>query len=112
MAERGAKIVGSVTALHTGLGDESPSRYAVEPFAEPRCSDAPTPHSAFTREWLRNQDLAYGSTIVEPNVAELFVFENEKAAKKLEVFAWTFKECFEGRRSVLSYTFLRQVVDM
>ncbi|KAH7702595.1 hypothetical protein AAVH_30247 [Aphelenchoides avenae] len=111
MAERGTDIVRSVTLLHM-RAHAWPLRHAVDPLGEPRRTDAPTPHSAFIKEWSRKEQLDRGETITESAVSELFVFENAKSAKKLEVFVWTLMQADDDAEFSLHYVFLLQVLDM
>ncbi|KAH7699309.1 hypothetical protein AAVH_33588, partial [Aphelenchoides avenae] len=113
-AERGTFIVRSVTLLHERR-DKEPLRFAVEPLGQSRCTKAPTPHSSFIRKWSRAL-LRDRMIVTESSVAELFVFENAKAAKKLELFVWTVKQGTDDEWSVfidfLHYAFFLQVVDL
>lgn len=97
MAERGAKVVRSVTLLH----QDSPLSHAVDPLGHPRRTDAPTPDSAFIKE-------RYDGTTFNESKAELFVIENAKASKKLEVYVWTVGDGDDDVQTA----FLLQVVDM
>ncbi|KAH7709483.1 hypothetical protein AAVH_23239 [Aphelenchoides avenae] len=65
-------------------------------------------------ERTRNKNPANGFVVTESPVADLFVFENAKAAKKLEVFKWTVEQTKNAVRASLhySYTFLLKVADM
>lgn len=110
MAEPGINIVRSVTLLYERL-DESPLHHTSEPFGLPRRTDVPTPHSAFVKEWSRKQDLVYGRPTTEWTVADLFVFENAKLGKKLEVFVWPVKQRVYSM-ICLHYAFLLQVVEL
>ncbi|KAH7668105.1 hypothetical protein AAVH_43059 [Aphelenchoides avenae] len=87
MTEPGTDIVRSVTLLYKRpLFEVSPLPDADEPLGRPRRTDAPSPHSAFIKEWSQQRLHDYDNTITESPAADLFVFENAKAAKKLEVF--------------------------
>lgn len=107
MAEHGTDIVRSVTLLYKRSYDTSPLRHIISTLGKPRSTDVPTPHSAFTKEWSREEYLNHGSTVTEATSAELFVFENATAAKKFELFVWTIEKV-----NALHYAFLLQVVDM
>ncbi|KAH7716293.1 hypothetical protein AAVH_16292 [Aphelenchoides avenae] len=108
-AERGTEIVRAVTLI-TDYAYESP-HHAVGALGQPRRTDAAAPHNAFVKEWLSSIDFG-GITLTESSVAELFVFENAQAAKKLEVLVWTIAESLEGRPTGYNYVFLLQVFDV
>lgn len=63
--------------------------------------------SDFVKEWSRGQHIFLGKTTTESTVAELFMFENAKLAKKLEVAVWTL-----AQHCTLHYAFLLQVSDI
>lgn len=89
MAERGTDIVRSVTLLDTHA--KGPSH--LDALGPPRRTEVPTPRIAFVKEFLAKNHNFYGKTkITESPVAELFVFENTKCAKRLEVFVWTIEQ--------------------
>lgn len=105
MTERETGIVRSVTLGHKDLGGLPHSRQIVDPLGQPRRTGLPPPHSAFITEWLRNQ---FGdATTTEPTAAKLYVFENTKSAKALEVFAWTARKW-----GTLYHAYLLRVVDI
>ncbi|KAH7716288.1 hypothetical protein AAVH_16287 [Aphelenchoides avenae] len=102
MAQRGAKVVRSVTLLHSS----SPLSHAVDSLGRPRRTDAPTPQSDYIKE-------CFGGTTLTESKAKLFVFEKEcgrekNAAKKLEVFVWTVRPEHGDAQTA----FLLQVVGM
>lgn len=103
-AERGTDTVQSVTLVQMLFHEEF--RLDVDPLGQPQRSGVPIPHSVFVKEWLREREF----TITESTLAELFVFENAKSAKKLEVYAWSFE--LAGEDELPCYTFLLQVIDM
>ncbi|KAH7721325.1 hypothetical protein AAVH_11181 [Aphelenchoides avenae] len=105
MAEPGTDVVRSVTLLYKrALFEVSPLPDADKPLGRPRRTDAPSPHSAFIKEWSQQRLHDYDNTIIESPAAELYVFENAKAAKKLDVFVWAIQQ--QGTRH---YAFLLQV---
>ncbi|KAH7703897.1 hypothetical protein AAVH_28927 [Aphelenchoides avenae] len=111
-AEAGTDMVRSVVLLHQRFGLVSPVHHDVDPLGRPRRTDVPKPHCDFMKEWYRGARLD-SYTITESTVAELFVFENAQAAKKLDVFVWTVnEECQDEEENSLSYVFLLRVVDM
>lgn len=95
-------MIRSVTLLYE-RSEASRLRLAVEPLGKPLRTDAPTPQSAFIEKWSRKEHIDG----MESTAAELFVFGNAKAAKKLEVFAWTIQQW-----NALHYAFLLQLLDM
>ncbi|KAH7698613.1 hypothetical protein AAVH_34292 [Aphelenchoides avenae] len=111
MADRGTNVVRSVMLLHQRYGAAWHLRRSHEPLGQPQRMDAPTPHVVFFKKWLTEQDLgADGITTTESSVAQLFVFENETAAKKLEVLVWTIVQ--SGEDTSFHYAFLLRVVDI
>ncbi|KAH7711279.1 hypothetical protein AAVH_21437, partial [Aphelenchoides avenae] len=116
-ADHGTDIVRSVTILHLGRYFATALfRNAVDAFGQPHYTAVPTPRSAFVKEWSRNQSLD-GRTTTESPVADLFVYNNAKAARKLEVFMWHVQQVDEDDGDAyapipLHYAFLLQVVDM
>ncbi|KAH7707966.1 hypothetical protein AAVH_24781 [Aphelenchoides avenae] len=106
-------MVRSVTLVHERSDDENlPQSDTVETLGQPRHTDVATPHSAFVKDWRSSVTEAYGVTLTESSVAELFVFENAKASKKLDVFVWTIEQLRDDASTALHYAFLLQVVDM
>ncbi|KAH7712426.1 hypothetical protein AAVH_20230 [Aphelenchoides avenae] len=101
MAERGNEVVRSVTLLHERWGTASPLIPTIDPLGPPRLVDVPTPRSAFLHGWYRSDHLR-GFTATEAPISELFVFENWKLAKKLEVFTWTIEHV--GRKAHALHT--------
>lgn len=91
--------------------ETSTLRHDVDPLGHPRRVDATAPQSAFIKEWASEKQLD-DATITESAAAELFVFENAKSAKNLEVFVWTLGEEYEGEQTSLHYAFLLRVVDV
>ncbi|KAH7714033.1 hypothetical protein AAVH_18606 [Aphelenchoides avenae] len=112
-AERGTKIVPSVTLLHQRFGEASPMHHTGEPLGLPRRTDIPTPQSAFIKKWSRTEQLVYGTnaTATESTVADFFVFESAKSGKKLEVYLWAVQQ-LNRNEPRFHYAFLLQVVDM
>lgn len=109
-AERDTDIVRSVALLH--VFDREPYRRVVyPPLVRPRHTGVPTPRSDFTKEWLERIRLD-GTTTSESTVAELFVFENAKSARKLEVFEWPIQQVDAGGSISFHHAFLLQVVQM
>lgn len=53
-----------------------------------------------------------GFVVTESPFAELFLFENAKAAKKLQVFVWTVEQTKNAVHDSLHYAFLLNVVDV
>lgn len=86
MAERGTDIVPSVSLLYARFHKASLLRRCVDSSGEPRHTDVPIPRSAFIKEWLRSYNGRITST--ESSVVKVFVFENVKSTKELEVFVW------------------------
>ncbi|KAH7711662.1 hypothetical protein AAVH_21019 [Aphelenchoides avenae] len=85
--------------------------HTIDALGQPRRTDAPTPRNAFVELWLEDQHFKDGFT--ESSGAEHFVFENAKAAKKLEVFMWTIAEVNEDEAQTgVNNVFLLQVLDM
>lgn len=110
-AERGTEIVRSVTLIYKRFGKASPFLRNVEALGQPRRTDVPTPPSDFVKEWCRRS--AHGTTTTESTVAGLFVFDNVKLAKKLEVFVWSLEAVSTAPAyRTLHYAFMLQVVDM
>ncbi|KAH7721314.1 hypothetical protein AAVH_11170 [Aphelenchoides avenae] len=106
-AERGTNSIRSASLLYKRYVKTPPLHNTlVNTLGQPRRTNAPTPHSAFIKEWLREECL-YGDVATESNFAELFVFENANSAKKLEVFAWSVEQV-----AAFHYAFLLQVVDV
>lgn len=116
-ADHGTDIVRSVTILHLGSYFATPPFHnAVDAFGQPHHVAVPTPHSEFVKEWSRNQSLD-GRTTTESTVADLFVYNNTKAARKVEVFMWTVQQVDEDEDDYyapipLNYAFLLQVADI
>ncbi|KAH7721301.1 hypothetical protein AAVH_11151, partial [Aphelenchoides avenae] len=108
-AERGRNIIRAVTLTYRRDGKAWSLDHAVGTLGEPRCVDVPTPHNAFVKKCFR---CIAGFTVTESTVAELYVFENAKSAKKLEVFVWTMEEVYRDSDISLHYAFFFQVVDM
>ncbi|KAH7696266.1 hypothetical protein AAVH_36667 [Aphelenchoides avenae] len=105
-------MVRSVTLLHRRTGLVSPLHHDVDPLEHPQRTGVTKPHSAFIEECYSGAHLD-GYTTTESTVAELFVFENAKSAKKLEVFVWTFdEECPDEGDDSLNYAFLLRVADL
>lgn len=102
--ESGTEIVRSVILLHRRV---SPLYHITELLGQPRRIDVPMPHNTFAKPWSRGRE--YRRPTAE--TCELFVFENAKSAKKLEVLAWTVERGNEWQIA-LDYVFLFQVVDM
>lgn len=114
MTERGTDVVKSVTLHHVRSfeRDATPVPLDVDLFGWPRRStNVSTPHSAFVKERYRDGHL-YGYATAESPVADLFVFENAKLAKKLELFVWTVEEPNRSAWTALNYAFLLQIVDV
>lgn len=111
MTERGTDAVRSVTLLYERPGEASPLRRFDDAFGQPRHTDVPTPHSAFIKEKYRTDQCFYHSPIstTESSVAELYVFENVKSVKKLELFVWTIEEVEDAAQTNLHYAFLIKV---
>ncbi|KAH7712430.1 hypothetical protein AAVH_20234 [Aphelenchoides avenae] len=110
-AERGVEIVRTVSWLYKRYGDASPLSHGVEPMRQPRCTDAPTPHSHLVKEWVQDET-DDGIPTNESTAASLFVFENATLAKKLGVFVWTIEQGNDEDQTVLHYSFLLKVDDM
>lgn len=113
MTEPGTDIVESVTLIYESSGDLSRLSEILEPLGHPRCSDAPTPRSAFVEEWTRERDQRFfDGTTTESPVAAFFVFENAKAAKRLEVFVWTLEQVDEDdvEDALVHWAFLLKVI--
>lgn len=110
-AERGAKIVQSVTLLHARFDEASPLSLLLETLGRPCRTDAPTPHSDFVKAWYRNHHIKKIVTS-ESSVGELFVFKNAGAGKKREVLVWTLAEAIYGQQRSVHYAYLLQVVDL
>ncbi|KAH7705868.1 hypothetical protein AAVH_26925 [Aphelenchoides avenae] len=89
----------------------SSSDYIGKPLGQPHRTDVATPHSAFIKEWSRKQHSTHGWTTNESTVAELYVFENAKSARRLELFAWRVKQMHEREQASLHYAFMLRVVD-
>lgn len=104
--ERGTDVVRTVTLLHKRFFDDSPIFQPVDPLRLQRRANVPTPHNAFIKEWARREQEQEIATTESP-LAELFVIENAKAAKKVEVFVWTLQQ-----QPSLHYAFLLHVSDM
>ncbi|KAH7708764.1 hypothetical protein AAVH_23981 [Aphelenchoides avenae] len=105
-------MVRSVTLLHRRTGLVSPLQLAVDPLGHPRRINIPKPQGDFIDQWYGRAHL-HGFAITESTVAELFLFENAKSAKKLEVFVWTVREECQGEEeNSLNYVFLLRVVDV
>lgn len=116
-AERGKDIVRSVTLLHQYYADVPPSLPFVDPLGQPRRTAVPTPQSDFIEEWLLNAAQPHEGTFTESTVADVYVFENAKAAKKLEVFLWPIVQSealspYPGPSTFTHYVFRLQVTDM
>ncbi|KAH7702241.1 hypothetical protein AAVH_30605, partial [Aphelenchoides avenae] len=113
-AERGTDVVRSVTLLHLRFRTVSTLQHT-EALGQPRRTDVSMPHNEFFVNWLcsvcRQHAPLRPSNI---NQCELFVFENAKAAKKLEVLVWTVVtvKIDHGHEPALHYIFRLQVVDM
>lgn len=108
--ERGTNFVQTVTLLHRSVWTW-PLRNAIGTLGEPLRTDIAPPHSAFIEKWCRGGH-SPGCTLTESPVASLFVFENAKAAKKLEIYAWTAVETSNTTPISLHYAFLLMVVDI
>lgn len=108
-AERGTDTVRSVTLLHERYDEAWTLRHNIDPFGRPPRTDATTPQTAFIKEWIRKERLR-ATRINESTVAEYFVFENEKSAKKLEVFVWPVRCVSVLNRFSIHYAFLLKVV--
>lgn len=108
-AERGTHVVQTVTLLHQRFGEPTPLPHSFEPLGHPRRTDVPAPHNAFIKKWCQEQD-EIGWNPSESTVAELFVFENAKLAKKLEAFVWNLWTVEQGED--MHYVFLLQIVDL
>lgn len=85
--------------------------HAGDPFGQPNRTDVPAPLCAFIKQWSRETDRTFRITTKESTVAELFEFENAKAAKKLMIFVWTVAHEREYAHTALHYAFQLQVVD-
>lgn len=118
--EPGTGIVRSVTLLHERSdGHVSPLHYIPELLGQPRRINVRTPRSAFV-----NYNPAFdNSSFFRPEYrwptsrrCPLFVFENAKSAKKLEVLVCTLERgrIVGGRKwpDALDYLFQFQVIDM
>lgn len=112
--ERGMDAVRSVTLLYERPRNASTLRHSDHALGQPNRAGLPTPHSAFVKEWCRRDPCLYHSPIstTESAVAELFLFENARSAKKLEVFVWTVEDVVNEVRISLHYAFLLQVADV
>ncbi|KAH7707706.1 hypothetical protein AAVH_25062 [Aphelenchoides avenae] len=111
MADRGTDVTRSVALLHTRYSAAWPLYRTFEPLGPPRRTDAPTPLVAFFEKWLMEAELGRdGVTTTEAPVAQLFVYENAKAAKKLEVFVWTIVQ--SGEQTGFHNAYLLRVVDI
>ncbi|KAH7723765.1 hypothetical protein AAVH_08732 [Aphelenchoides avenae] len=110
-AERETKIVLPVTLLHLRFFKGPPLRQTAEPLGRALLTDVSSPHCDFIKRWSREQRRFYGTLPVESAIAELFVFENATAAKKLEIYAWSVEQVRYGQASFHN-SFLLQVVDM
>ncbi|KAH7709226.1 hypothetical protein AAVH_23517 [Aphelenchoides avenae] len=108
-AERGTNIIRAVTLAYRRDGKASPLGHAVGRLGQLRRIDVPTPHNAFVKKWFR---CIAGFTVTESPVAELYVFENAKSAKKLEAFVWSVEEVYRDSDISLHYAFFFQIVDM
>lgn len=53
-----------------------------------------------------------GCIVTASPVAELFVLENAKAARKLEVLVWSIKQVGLDEDTTMQHVYLLQVVDM
>lgn len=112
-AQRGTRIVRSVTLLHRRWGEVSPLSLSDSALGEPRRTDVPTPHNNLIQRWARQTDLDGRTTTTASNVAEFFVFENVMSATKLELFVWTLEQVVrEEALTALHYAFLLHVFDM
>lgn len=107
MAERGTGTIPDMTLLHVRHGKSFRLRHDVDPLGQPRRTGVPVPHSAFIKGWSQKERTCKGRDTTEATVADLFVFEHAKAAKKLEVFVWDVQQHTQWH-----YAFLLQVVDM
>jgi hypothetical protein len=107
-AAPGTDIIRSVTLLHERYYGASPLHHTVGPLVQPWRTNVPTPHSAFIKQWASEHFL---HAVSESTVAELFLFENAKLAKKLEIYVWTVEQAIRDW-SALHYAFLLQVVDV
>ncbi|KAH7706805.1 hypothetical protein AAVH_25970 [Aphelenchoides avenae] len=110
-AERGKDVVPSVTLLHERPNNSAPLRHTADPLGRPRHTEVPAPQSAYIKEWVRKMPF-YGRPFTESTVSNLYVFENAKAAKKLEISEWTLEEVRNGVLTSVYYAFLLKVVNM
>lgn len=88
-------------------------RLTAVPFGQPNRTGVPKPHSAFVKESYRQDRCLYhpAVSITESPVGELFVFENARSEKKLEVFVWTVEEVKNEAQTNLHHAFLLQVAE-
>lgn len=82
-------------------------RHVGNPLGVPRRTNVPTPHNAFVKKRMRETRRDTHERTAESTFASLFVFENAKAAKNLEVLAWKVEI-----KSTLHYAYQLTVVDV
>lgn len=104
-----------MTLLHTRFDDEWPFwRYTFDSLGELRpvvVTESPTPHSTFLKEWSREVRRIHGIAMTELSVADLYIIENARSSKNLEVFLWPIDDVQNGELQTVHWAFLLRVVD-